>query len=164
MTTIKRARPQFGEPGWAPAPGSSDDDDGAEIVNSWHWIMVLAAPPLYRTAQRAVDPVYLTSLLDKIIAYAERGSHYLGADFSPVRYEQRAPLARKLRAMIVAWTPPDLPAEITAAARELLHAEGLAPPEEGWDALASIISEPIEDILIWPEKAWTLRGRSRGAS
>ena len=159
MTTTKRELSPPGESGGAAPPGSSNDDDSAEVVNSWHWIMVLAAPPLYRTIQRDVDPVYLVCLIDIIIAYAERGSRYLIAQISPVHYERRAPLARKLRALLVTWSPPNLPAEITTAARNLLNAEGLAPPEGNWDALKNEGPEPVEDILIWPEAAWTLRGR-----
>ncbi len=164
MSAIKGEPLPPGESRGAALSRNSDDDDGAEVVNSWHWIMVLAAPSLYRTIQRAVDPVYLVSLIDILIAYADRGSRYLGAQFSPVPYERRAPLARELRALLVTWSPPDLPAAITMAARELLHAEGVAPPEGNWDALKNEGPEPVEDILIWPEAAWTLRGRRDRAS
>jgi hypothetical protein len=164
MSMIKKEPAPPGGSGGAEPPGSPDDDDGAEVVNSWHWIMVLAAPTLYRTIQRAVDPVYLVSLIDILIAYAERGSRYLGAQFSPVPYERRAPLARELRALLIRWSPPELPVAITMAARELLHAEGMAPPEGNWDALKNEGPEPVEDILIWPEAVWTLRGRRARAS
>jgi len=163
MATIKREPSAPGEAGDAARRRIPDDDDGAEVLNSWHWILVLAAPPLYRTIQRPVDPVYVACMIDIIIAYAERGAHYLGARLSPVHYERRAPLAKKLRALVVAWTSPDLSAEITAAARELLHAEGQVAPEGGWDML-STDPDPVEGILIWPEGLATLRGTPGGAS
>jgi hypothetical protein len=163
MATIKRNPSPAGEPGcMAPQP-SPDDDDGAEVVNSWHWITVLASPPLYRTIRRTVDPAYVVRMIDVIIAYAERGAQYMHPQFSLVRYERRVPLAKKLRALIVEWTPPDLPAEITATARELLHAEGQVAPEGGWDAL-STDPDPVEDILVWAEGISMLRGRRGGAA
>lgn len=163
MTTIKREPSAPGEPGGPASRRIPDDDDGAEVLNSWHWILVLASPPLYRTIRRPVDPLYVARMIDIIIAYAERGARYLGARLSPVRYERRAPLAKKLRALIVEWTPPDLPAKITAAARELLRAEGQAAPEGGWDAL-STDPDPVEDILVWAEGLSILRGRRGGGS
>jgi hypothetical protein len=125
--------------------------DFSDVLNTWYWIMVLAAPPLYKTMNRAVNPAHLVRLMDIYIAYAKRGTQYLKAEFTPVPWEQRAPLARQLRARLADWTPPELPTEITEAARDLLHAEGQKPPEGGWDALQDSGPEPVEDILLWPE-------------
>jgi hypothetical protein len=62
-------------------------------------------------------------------------------------------LARKLRDLVAAWTPPELPAEITETARALLDVEGLKPPGgRGWDETDfGPQGSPVEDILIWPE-------------
>jgi hypothetical protein len=149
------------EKAWVPLPvklvlgteghAGSLYSDFSDVLNTWYWIMVLAAPPLHGTLKRAVDPAHLVRLMDIYIAYAARGTKYLKADFAPVAWEQRAPLARKLRALLVDWTPPGLPIEITEAARELLHAEGQKPPEGGWDALRDSGPEAVEDILLWPE-------------
>src|SRR5690349_14209390 len=70
----------------------------------------------WRATLRALDPLYVARMMDLIIAYAERGAHYLCPQLSTVRYERLAPLAKKLRALVVEWSPPDLPAEITKAA------------------------------------------------
>ena len=115
---------------WSPSPveptrgmtGRGDVlyTDWADVLNVWYWLMVMAAPPLYCAMKRRVETDHLVRLLDVYIAYAERGSRYLGASFEPVPYEQRLPLAQKLRALLGAWTPPVLPSEITEAARALL--------------------------------------------
>ena len=128
--------------------------DMFDIVASSLWLAVLAAPHLYRTLKRKVDPDLLVRYMDIWIAYADRGDTYTGAMFTPVPYAERPALARKLRALLEAWTPPELPAEITETARALLHAEGLKPPPKGedWDQLDFALGdEPLEDILIWPE-------------
>lgn len=147
--------------GWVPTPvrlvlgteghAGSLYSDFSDVLNTWYWIMVLAAPPLYVTIKRVVDPAHLVRLMNIYITYAARGTQYLNAEFTPVPWEQRAPLARKLRALLADWTPPGLPTEITDAARDLLHAEGQKPPDGGWDALRDSGPEPVEDILLWPE-------------
>ncbi|MFS8065543.1 MAG: hypothetical protein ACMG6S_04140 [Byssovorax sp.] len=131
-------------------PGSLYSDF-SDVMNTKFWLMVLAAPPLYRTMERVAVPDHLARLIDVFISYAERGTRYSKAEFEPVPREQRVPLARKLQALLLDWTPPDLPPEITEAARDLLHAEGLAPPDGGWDALQISGPDPVEDILLWPE-------------
>jgi len=128
--------------------------DFADIINFSLWLGVLAAPHLYRTIKRQVDPRHLTSLMDIWVAYVERGDCYWDRSKSTLkRLAQRAPLARKLRALIAAWTPPGLPAEITETARALLDAEGLSPPNgRGWDELEfDFEGDPMEDMLPWPE-------------
>ena len=127
--------------------------DTADVMNFSIWIAVLAAPHLYRTIQRKVDPAYLTPFLDTWIAYSERGDHYQTKALTPAACERRVELARKLRALVAAWTPPELPAEITETARALLDVEGLEPPGgRGWDEVDfDLGGDPIEDILIWPE-------------
>jgi hypothetical protein len=126
--------------------------DTAAILNFSIWIAVLAAPHLYRTVTRKVDPAYLTPFLDTWIAYSERGDHYQTKKLTPAALERRVVLARKLRDLVAAWTPPDLPAEITETARALLDVEGLEPPGGAWDTLDFDLEGcPVEDILIWPE-------------
>ena len=146
---------------WSPSPikptrgktgrGDALYTDWADVFNVLQWLLVLASPPLYRTMKRRAEAAHLIRLLDVYITYAERGSRYLDESFAPVPYEQRLPLAQQLRTLLGAWTPPDLPSEITEAARALLHAEGQSPPEGGWDALEITGAEPVEDILLWPE-------------
>lgn len=153
--------PAAGDEGSASEPGERElgpeghpgslYSDYSDVANAKYWLMVLAAPPLYRTMERVAVPDHLARLLDLYIAYAERGTQYSEAEFDPVPREQRVPLARKLQALLLDWTPPDLPPEITEATRNLLHAEGLAPPDGGWDALQISGPDPVEDILLWPE-------------
>ena len=127
--------------------------DTAAIINFSIWIAVLAAPHVYRTLTREVDPAHLTPFLDIWIAYSERGDHYQTKKLTPAALERRVVLARKLRDLVAAWTPPELPAEITETARALLDVEGLEPPGgRGWDEMDfGLEGSPVEDILIWPE-------------
>ena len=113
---------------------------------------MLAAPHLYRTIRRTVEPAHVTRLMDVWVAYAEHGDRYFST-LVPVPEPQRRLFARELRALVAAWTPPDLPAEITEAARALLRAEGVEPPQGDWDSFAFDLEEdePVEDALIWPE-------------
>jgi hypothetical protein len=89
-------------------------------------------------------------LIDIYIAYVRHDGRYVGPDFEPVPYENREPLALKLRELLKAWTPPELQAEITEAARTLLHAEGRSPPPGGWDNAPDPDMRP-EEYLLWPE-------------
>jgi hypothetical protein len=127
--------------------------DTVDILNFSIWIAVLAAPHLYRTITREVDPAHLVPYLDTWVAYSERGDHYQTKALTPAACERRVILARKLRDLVAAWTPPELPAEITETARALLDVEGIEPPGKGgWDNLDfDLEGDPVEDILIWPE-------------
>ena len=115
------------------------------------WLMVLAAPHIYRALQRPVEPRFLIRLLDVWIAYADRGDRYV---FPLASDPDRPALARKLRDLIAAWTPPELPTEITAAARALLRAEGYEEPPLGaatWDDFKFDSERTVESRLAWPE-------------
>jgi len=141
------------------------DADGVPIdmeafLYTWAWLGVLARPHSYRALQRPVDAAVkavLLCLLDVWIAYVDRGDWY----YEGPPEEDRPALARRLRALLEAWTPPELPAEITEAARAVLVAEGL---EEGgtWDD-ASVVdpTDMIDSYLLWPEglaAVWPKRG------
>jgi hypothetical protein len=140
--------------------------DTEAILWTQAWLDVLAKPHEYRALQRPVDAAVkavLLCLLDVWIAYVDRGDWYLYGD--PPE-EDRPALARKLRALLEAWTPPDLPAEITEAARALLDAEGEKKRrrEEGgtWDDVRVVDpTETIDSYLLWPEglaAVWPKKG------
>lgn len=126
--------------------------DTLPILYADNWLQVLAAPHVYQALTRPVDPALLLRLLDVWISYVDRGDSYLFADPPDAG---RPALARKLRALLEAWTPPELPGEITEAARALLHAEGYKTPPRGaatWDDLEYCSpGRTIESYLIWPE-------------
>ena len=127
--------------------------DTLAILHTEGWLIVLAAPHVYRSLKRQVEPAFLLRLFDIFIAYADRGDHYL-LDRGPD--PDRPALARRLRDLIAAWTPPELPAEITDAARALLRAEGYEKPPLGaattWeDFHFQPDSDPFESRLAWPE-------------
>jgi hypothetical protein len=126
--------------------------DTLAILHTEDWLIVLAAPHIYRSLKRQVEPAFLLRLLDIFIPYADRGDHYL---FDRAPDPDRSALARRLRDLIAAWTPPELPVEITEAARALLRAEGYEkPPLEAatWeDFNFQPDSDPLESRLAWPE-------------
>jgi hypothetical protein len=132
-------------------PQGADHGDLHAIIM---WLMVLASPPLFRTLRRMPDRDHLLHLLDTFVAYAARNDHVVHVKWSPrrwVRHSEREALARKLREILATWTPPELPQEITDTARELVEAEGMRPPEGGWDNLEHDKPYPLEDVLSWPE-------------
>lgn len=126
--------------------------DTLAVLYADEWMEVLAAPRCYGALQRPVDPAVLLQLLDFWIAYAERGDHY-GGDATPDAL--RPALARRLRALIAAWTPPDLPPEISEAARAVLRAEWqrALPKRTTWDDHTCDPSNgrSLESYLIWSE-------------
>lgn len=125
--------------------------DSPAILYTQDWLMVLAAPHIYRALKRPVDPRFLIRLLDIWIAYVDRGDQYLSANAPG---PNRPAVARKLRHLIAVWTPSELPAEITEAARSLLHAEGYEQPPLGaatWDDFNFNLDGPLESGLAWPE-------------
>ena len=119
--------------------------DVSDVMNFHYWLFVLASPSLYATLTRAPVPAHLIGLVDIFILYATRDSRYAGDGRTEVPYERREPLARKLRARMETWTPPELPPEIAAVALEILESEGLENRTYQGDG------EPVEDILLWPE-------------
>lgn len=139
--------------------------DALAILCTQNWLDVLAKPHEYRALQRPVDAAVvnvLLCLLDVWIAYVDRGDWYL---YDPPEEDRAAP-ARKLRALLEAWTPPELPAEITEAARALLDAEGEKKRrlKEGgtWDdASVGDPTRTVDSYLLWPEglaDVWPKKG------
>jgi hypothetical protein len=125
--------------------------DFLAIQYTVNWLLVLAAPRVYRAIERPVDKAVLLHLLDIWIAYADRGDYYVN-DYVPD--PDRPALARKLRALIDAWTPPELPAAIVETARDLLRAEGdREPPNQAatWDDYTFEPGEPVASALAWAE-------------
>ena len=124
-------------------------DDFTDVANCIMWIEILAVPRIFRGMTRMPPREHLLRLIDIYIAYVRHDGRYAGGDFEPVPYETREPLALKLRELLEAWTPPELPAEITETARALLYAEGMSPPG-GWDNVPDPDMRP-EEFLLWPE-------------
>ncbi|NUQ73071.1 MAG: hypothetical protein HUU21_05905 [Polyangiaceae bacterium] len=125
-------------------------DDFVDVANCVMWLTVLAAPHIFRSMTRMPPREHVARLVDIYIEYVRHDGRYVGADFEPVPYETREPLALKLRDLIATWTPPELPADIIEAARALLHAEGMNPPAGGWDNTPDPDVRP-EEFLLWPE-------------
>jgi hypothetical protein len=142
------AQDDLSPPGAPPPRGADVPDVQACII----WLMVLAAPPLFRTLGRVPVREHVAKLVDVYAAYAARGDLYTDyPELEPQRHEQRIAAIQRLRPLLVAWAPPDLPAEITNAAVGVLDAEGIASPAGGWAALQNDGLDPLEDVLSWPE-------------
>jgi hypothetical protein len=135
-------------------------DDFADVANCIMWLQTLAVPRIFRGMTRRPPREHLVRLVDIFIAYVRHDGRYPTPDFEPVPYETREPLALKLRELLEAWTPPDLPAEVTEAARALLYAEGMNPAG-GWDSLSDPDFRP-EEHLLWPEGVPALMARDQG--
>jgi hypothetical protein len=131
------------------ADGGSQWLDFVSAVHAITWLQALSMPRIFRSMGRIPTPEHLINMVDLYLAYVRRGGRNTKPEFHPVPYERREPSALRLRALLEAWTPPELPEEITAAAREVLYAEGINPPE-GWDQLPDP-EPPIEQQLWWPE-------------
>ena len=130
---------------------ADEPGDFADVFNAYCWVMVLASPPRYRTLRRPVDLGHLLRLVDVLISYADRDGRYLRPEIADPPYALRGSLSRAVRERIADWVSPELPPELTNAARELLRAEGFRAPEGGWDELSIAGPEPLEDLLLWPE-------------
>ena len=135
-------------------------DDFADVANCIMWLQTLAVPRIFRGMIRTPPREHLVRLVDIFLAYVRHDGRYATPDFEPVQYETREPLALKLRELLEAWTPPELPAEITEAARALLYAEGMNPAG-GWDSLSDPDFRP-EEHLLWPEGVPALMARDQG--
>jgi len=134
-------------------------------AQAFHWLFALAAPHLFRGMSRVPPREHLLEMVDVFIDRAQRGDRNDGATFEPVPYEQREPLARRLRSLLAVWMPPDLSPEIVETARALIHADGHDAPPGGWDTATIEGDDPFEDILLWPEGVPAiLRGRAKDGS
>jgi hypothetical protein len=145
--SIIMAQEDRSPPGSPPPRGA----DFANVMGAINWMMVLAAPPLFRSLGRVPTREHVSALVDVYVAYAARGDTYTGAPEVERNHHERIEAAARLRALLETWAPPELPEEITAAARDVLRAEGMAPPAGGWAALQNEGSDPLEDVLMWPE-------------
>ncbi|WP_438039655.1 hypothetical protein [Sorangium sp. So ce128] len=130
--------------------GSSALSDFEQAAAAILWVHALAVPRLFLGMSRMPPREHLLRIVDWYLAYVRRGKRHVSPEFSPVPYEEREPLAMRLRALIEAWSPPGLPAEITEVARALLHAEGMLAPPGGWDNSPEP-EMPPEEFLYWPE-------------
>jgi hypothetical protein len=135
-------------------------DDFGDVVNTITWLQVFAIPHIFCSMNRMPPREHLERLVDIYIKYVRHDGRYMSPEFEPVPYERREPVALKLRELLEAWTPPDLPAEITEAARALLYAEGMNPAG-GWDSLSDPDFRP-EEHLLWPEGVPALMARDQG--
>ncbi len=140
------------------------DVDVLAILHAEQWMGVLAAPHLYRALPRPVEPDVILELLDVWIARADRAVR--GEEDEPTTeklfgYRFDGAFARKLRALVAAWTPPDLPGEIVEAARALERSKGSDKPPRGatWDDFTFDL-----DGLIWSEGLDAILPGAREAS
>ena len=128
---------------------SDEPYDTMAVIHAALWIQALASRAVYSRLGRVPSREHVVRLLDVYIAYTARDGRCHQPMFEPVAYERRGALASRLRALLVTWTPPELPEEITEAARALLHAEGLRAENDDWETLTDLAVDP--DLMLWPE-------------
>jgi hypothetical protein len=118
------------------------------------WLHVLACPKIFHQMTRKPTREHILSVHARYLPYARsRRARVDQQGYFVTRGDEdlREKLADHLRELLEAWTPPELPLEITETARALLDAEGIEPPEGGWDNIQEDPSYPIEEGLLWPE-------------
>lgn len=130
--------------------GTSLLSDMANTIHAKQWLICLAAPRVFLRMNRMPPREHLLRMVDIFLAYVRRGGRTVDPDSPAVPHEQREPLAQKLRALLETWSPPGLPAEISEAARAVLHADGQREPPGGWDEADDLTWRPEEELL-WPE-------------
>jgi len=121
----------------------------AEVAGAIGWLQVLAVPRLFARLERLPPRSFLVRQIDVFLAYARTGACDTEPTFEPVPLGERVERTLRLRALLEGWTSHDLPGEITEAARAVLYAEGLLPPE-GWDGLPDP-EQPVHELLVWPD-------------
>jgi hypothetical protein len=131
--------------------GTSPLSDMVNTIHAVQWLTCLAAPRVFLRMKRMPSREHLLRMVDLFLARVRRGGPKgVDPDSPPVPYEQREPLALKLRALLETWSPPGLPAAISEAARAVLHADGQREPPGGWDEADDPTWRPEEELL-WPE-------------
>ncbi|WP_437912595.1 hypothetical protein WME73_36750 [Sorangium sp. So ce302] len=97
---------------------------------------LLASPSLWAKATSWPSREHLVEHMDQLLSA-------FGTELDQQKF---AAPARRLRAQLSAWEPgPEIPADISKAARELLAALGIEEPPGGWDAPEGPLEGPSND-------------------
>lgn len=134
------------------------DDNGRSLLGEFaatahamQWLQVMAVPRLFESLKRTPDRDHLLMMVDIFIAYVRSGKQYGTPEFEGAPYEQREPVAMRLRALVETWPKGDV-LQIATTARELLYCDGSIGPKGGWDH-APDPDLPPDEYLLWPEDA-----------
>lgn len=93
---------------------------------------MLAAPRVWARASAWTSREHLLEHIDDYLAAIEL-SGWRNSQGQPA-FESTKSSAQRLRALCATWEPgPEVPADISGAARDVLGAFGLPEPAEGWD-------------------------------
>ena len=93
---------------------------------------MLAAPRVWARASAWSSRAHLLGHIDDYLAAIEL-SGWRNSQGQPA-FESTKSSAQRLRALCATWEPgPEVPADISDAARSVLGAFGLPEPAEGWD-------------------------------
>ena len=128
--------------------GSSEMDRFRLSFYALSWLEVLAVPHAFSSLERCPSRSQLLAIIDGFLEYAGRGDRGTTPTLPVVHYELREERALRLRRLLEKWQAGALTREIIQAAREVLEAEGLVPPE-GWDNLP-LPTGRLDDYLLWP--------------
>ncbi|WP_437524685.1 hypothetical protein WME79_36485 [Sorangium sp. So ce726] len=126
----------------AAAPRSSSDASkkaarlAQAVAGAVNIAGALASPRLWAKATSWPSREHLVEHVDQLLSA-------FGTELDQQKF---AAPARRLRALLSAWEPgPEIPADISAAARELLAALGIQEPPGGWDAPEGPLEGPSND-------------------
>jgi hypothetical protein len=118
------------------------------------WLHVLASPRVFYQMTRKPTREHMLSVYARYLPYAQsRRARVDQQGYFVTRGDEelREKLSNRIRELFETWNPPDLPKELTDAARALLAAECIEPPECGWDNVQVDPNYPPEECLLWPE-------------
>lgn len=115
------------------------------------WLRVLASPRILQAMRRMPTREHLLRMLDGFLPYARTTLQRARSDDWQPDPKKREARALELRAALERWTSPEIPQEITQAARALLHADDIDDVEEGWEENEFQLEFPPDDYLLWPE-------------
>ncbi|WP_437648851.1 hypothetical protein [Sorangium sp. So ce362] len=121
----------YGDDAWKKAAQLAQAVAGAVNIAG-----ALASPSLWAEATSWPSREHMVEHLDQLLSA-------FGTELDQQRFT--AP-ARRLRALLSAWEPgPEIPADISEAARDLLAALGIEEPPGGWDAPERPLEGPSND-------------------
>lgn len=117
------------------------------------WLHVLARPEVFHALTRQPSREHLLLLCDAYMPFARsRREHvdeqgYISGADEPLACE----LAERMRSLLEAWSPPDLPMEIVETARALLHADRSSLGVLDWKKGPDLDpGQTVDDTVVWP--------------
>jgi hypothetical protein len=96
-------------------------------------VLLLCAPRMAHSQKAVPTRAELLAVLDDYLRVLREHRDMFDDTDGPLA-RKVDPHAQRLRELVATWTPsPDVPADIQLAARAMIDAMGMSPPQGGWD-------------------------------